>query len=364
MQRERLPRDVQAAERAYRKLDLTTQYRLCREIVDTRSADLVLAYHNLVSVGYGYKTSRRAGRPGGEHVDVRQPCIVFVVSRKWRTKKTIRKAQALPSCLYAYATVAGERVRCAVPTDVKTLSSYGTRARAHLAESDRPYGVAIENDDERTWGVVTCAIKRPAEPATLYALSCRHVFSMSLDGPETASGCSVRSSGSGEILGITTSIRGPLVPAPADSFDAQLAKVTNRAALQAALPGMRFDPAGPCANDESEISPDGFWILTPRRDAQGRRLKVWVKPRDYISKTLPYDDLQVVHHGILHAIADDLLRPGDSGSPAVPVPAGGKLLGMYIGGDGTNAYIIPAWQLVRGAYYGRMGESLWTVVNP
>jgi hypothetical protein len=360
---ERSAKEVRAAVRAFAKLDRATQFRLCREIADTRGQELTLAYTNLVSVGFGYKTRGRAGSKA-EAVDFRRPCVVFVVSRKWRSTGKSADPQRLPTQLFTYVGANGERVLCAVPTDVKPLTTFGKASRPHNdLFAARPYGIAVErNGDDRTaFGVVACAIER-ADEAGLFALSCRHVYGMSLQGPEYASGCEVQSIGGQKAIGSTVNVRGPLVSEPTRSFDAQLARVTNRAALKSALSSIRFEPGDPSALGPEEV-PAQFWVLTPRRDGNGNRLKVWVEARDYVTRILPYDGLDVVHHHILHAIASEPLMAGDSGSPAVPVAAGRKLIGMYIGGDGTNAYIIPAWQLVRGANYGRPGENLWTVVN-
>jgi hypothetical protein len=360
---ERSAKEVRAAARAFGKLDRATQFRLCGEIADTRGEELILAYTNLVSVGFGYKTRGRAGTKA-EAVDFRRPCVVFVVSRKWRSTGKAADPQRLPTQLFTYVGVDGERVLCAVPTDVKPVTTFGKGARPHDDPSaELPYGISVERDgDERiAFGVVACAVERPGE-AGLFALSCRHVYGMTLEGPEYPSGCEVQSIAGQKALGSTINVRGPLVAEPTRSFDAQLARVTDRAALKAALSSIRFEPGDSSARGPEEM-PAHFWVLTPRPDANGNRLKVWVEARTYVNHTLSYGGLPVTHHYILHAIASAPLISGDSGSPAVPVAAGRKFLGMYIGGDGTNAYIIPAWQLVRGANYGRAGEDLWTVVN-
>src|SRR5262245_23357282 len=102
---------VQSAVRAFRRLSRAAQFDACCEIAETRGAELVLAYRNLVSVGFGYKTHRRR-RGSGEDVEFRYPCVVFVVSRKWRSRGRAGDPQSLPAHLFTYHTSSGERVLC------------------------------------------------------------------------------------------------------------------------------------------------------------------------------------------------------------------------------------------------------------
>ena len=356
-----VPNALPEARHNFQRLDPSAQFLLAQEIVDIRGPDLCMAYHNVISVGFGYKTKRAAKSRKVQLV--RTPCVTFVVSRKWRTPGKSDDTQKLPAFLWAYAHLRGKRMLCAVPTDVRPLSDYGD-ARPHAL--DRPFGVTIDRAATNTLvlGTITCAIKRPLFPDDLFALSCRHVFSRSIDDAEEASGnCPVISETSESLIGKSTVVRGPLLEGA--SFDAQLAKVQDMAALREALAGIRFDPKQPLLRGPGNME-SGFWVATPRAGSDGNRLLIWADFHGFVmNKTFRYPmnggHIQVAHEMLIHAVVSEKLIPGDSGSPAVRSKTGNRLIGMYLGGDGKNAFFIPAWQLIQPQNYQRAGEATWSV---
>ena len=68
---------------------------LVREIVTTRARELTLGYRNVAAVLAGFKASTAAD---GEAL-YPQPCVVFVVKRKWASADDGNPEQRLPARL-------------------------------------------------------------------------------------------------------------------------------------------------------------------------------------------------------------------------------------------------------------------------
>lgn len=208
-------------------------------------------------------------------------------------------------------------------------------------------------------GVVTCAIQRSGWGQRVFALSCRHVFSLSkiLHGRLTHGTVSVGSVPSSNIIGETTAVRGELRRAPEFSFDAQLSAVTNLAALRVALGQVRF---GGHAKYVSDL-PARAWIATARGWVPGVNPTTILgnDTRANYSEVLPL----VVHRQLLRlTVADSSLINGDSGGPVVS--ENGTFLGMYIAGISTTAYLIPAWQLISPSNFaGTASSETWALLN-
>jgi hypothetical protein len=168
-------------------------------------------------------------------------------------------------------------------------------------------------------------------------------------------------------IGQPTAIRGSLGGAPGD-FDAQLARLEDATLATRALHGLSFqrDPAYVLGPDDM-ASEAGFWVATGRRGADGGRLLVWVDyefpvPGFTMEYTLAHGvTRQITHTMVFQGTAHDRLAPGDSGSPAILTQGGSRLIGMYIGGDGVNAYVVPAWQLLNPRNFGITTGESWTL---
>ncbi len=104
--------------------DLAEQMSLAREVARTRQAELTLAYRNVVTVASGFRT--RVVESSEKLV--RSAAVVFVVRRKWRTRRA--GPQRLPSHLMTYRQHGSERELVAVPTDVQPEQRYPRRDAA------------------------------------------------------------------------------------------------------------------------------------------------------------------------------------------------------------------------------------------
>ena len=360
---------AEAVRNFCRGLTRPQQLRLAHEAATTRSAELRLAYPGLISVGSGFRTQR--AQADGPPVLTREPCVIFVVARKWKTNGRPNDQRRLPTHLLAVAGPEAQRVLCAIPTDVRPLAQYG-RPRPHADSSKvpMPFGVLVElpGDKRLVRGVATCGVQRPGQPNTVYAMSCRHVLSRSLrdtNGNGVALPVLLNRSGQ-PTLGVTSDARGKLVGSPGYSFDAQLMALTGNAELKRAMAGLKFKAADAYLHDPVDVA-FGFWIATGRAGANGRRLFVWV---DYTGTVedfeMPYTlgngaVVRVRHERLLHGTSESELICGDSGAPAVRNQDGRELIGMYLGGTGSDAYVLPAWQLMNPRNLGVGNELRWGV---
>lgn len=350
-----------------RRLTRPQQLQLAHEAATTRSAELLLAYPGLISVGSGFRMRRT--EPGAQPGLTREACVIFVVARKWKTAGRPGDPRRLPAHLMAAGGAEDQRMLCAIPTDVRPRSLYG-RPRPHADCNDvpMPFGVLVQASDspDDVRGVATCGVQRPGQQDTVFAMSCRHVLSRSLidsDGSRTSLPVHLNRDGQPG-LGKTSTVRGELLRSPDHGFDAQLMKLRGHAELRQAMSGLKFPRADAYLQDARDVDL-GFWIATGRADDDGRRKFVWV---DYTGTVqdfeVPYklgdgSVVQVRHRLLLHGISESLLICGDSGSPAVRKQAGRELMGMYIAGRDFNAYVLPAWQLFNPRNLGIGNELSW-----
>ena len=356
------------ARKNYRNLDREVQLALASEIVATRSAELCLAYENVVGLAYGLRL--RVGSNQMRRV-TDTVCVCFVVREKWTATAKVDRKQTIPKELFAYATINGERRLCAVPTDVESAEMYmdagpsGHREIVDVSQS------ASNGKSVRAVGALACLVQRPEfKPDQTWALSCRHVLSLSLKGnSRLSSGLPVKvRTNRGTTIGKTTAVRGPLRTS-GYSFDAQLLKVSNLKALQSTLAGISYDDADSYANGLRDI-PGNYFVLVPRPSGSRRRSHAAIPlsmARIHSSHTLSYGGRingQVTHRIVIESRANGPQLgpfPGDSGSPVVTRPDGGVLLGMHFGGkkSGGLSFMIPAWQLLNPRNYGRSREVPW-----
>lgn len=359
--------DLRQATRNFKRLSRSARLQLAHEIALTRGRELCLAYKNLVAVSSGFRTRRAS--PGATPSLRREPCVGFIVDRKWGVQAGDHNPQSLPRHLFAFSEVDGARVLCAVPTDVRSRRDYG-RPVPHDGDGDLPFGVLVDSPTASAFasGVVTCAVQRPVVPATSFVMSCRHVLSCTdLVADPDGTGLQVLLGTTARpVLGKTTVLRGRLGDDSAFSFDAQLAVIGDQQALKRAQGGLSFDAGDSFVAQPGDIS-DGFWIATGRSDADGKRVLVWVDYQDTVENFRMDYEIEgrmttVVHRLVLHGVPEATLQDGDSGSPAVRVRRGQRLIGMYIGGSSGHAYVIPAWQLMTPKNFGKPSETNWALV--
>lgn len=359
--------DAKHAIRNFKRLGRAEQLQLAHEIALTRQVELCLAYDNLINVGSGYRT-RRDPAAGNPRL-VREVCVTFVVKRKWRTPGRAGDPQALPRHLFGFATLRDQRVLCAVPTDVRVQREF-EGAVAREGAIPHPFGLLVDPGpgfEDFVVGVGTCAIKRPTDPGSTFLMSCRHVLgcsSVATNSSQTALAVAVDSVAETP-LGKTLGIRGRLASG-GTSFDAQLASVTDKEALARAFQSLKFDAEDSFIKKSGDVDKPQFWIATGRRAPNGGRLLVRVTyhgtlPNQPVTYTIGGQDMTIVHDRVLYGESESLLIDGDSGSPAVRQSGGQRLLGMFIASAGSRVYVLPAWQLMTPANFGRPSESGWTL---
>ena len=260
------------AERNYRRrLTRPEQLRLAHEAATTRSAELRLAYPGLISVGSGFRTRRMAA--GGQPLLTREPCVIFVVAKKWKTVGRPSDPRRLPTHLLAAAGPDEQRMLCAIPTDVRPLSHYGRpRPKATGGDVPMPFGVLVERTGDRALvrGVATCGVQRPGLPNAVFAMSCRHVLSRSLrdaDGNQTGLPVLLNRPNLPRV-GATLATRGALLASPGFSFDVQLTKLSDGAGLKRAMSGLKFTAADAFLHDPGDV---GLWLLDRHRSGRSQR---------------------------------------------------------------------------------------------
>ena len=351
----RAPGDAVAASRVYDTLARDEQLTVVREAVTTRAAELCLAYRNVIDVSFGYRR-RRAGSGGPPRI-VPTPCVRFLVKRKWQHGQKVA-GQTLPRRLFAYCSVGGRRTLCAIPTDVEDARVFrGIEAGALLP-------IEARWQESVAGGVLTCALRRSGVAGT-YALSCRHVLSLTdLFHPHPTWGASVEAieDRGAARLGRTRAVAGALSEAPEPSFDAQLLAVTDVERLRRALGGLRLDGHARGLGD----LPDLRFIVTPRGTVEATQLEFIFDRPLYRLGGVGW----VSHRELVVSALAEPTRRGDSGSPVVSRRDGGLLLGMHIAGVDNGpgarfAYMIPAWDLLNPANYdGAANREEWEPVNP
>lgn len=363
------------------QLDHDEQVALIREIVDTRRSELTLAYKSLIDVSLGYKRKtvrrRRSGKKksntAGTYTRIqRQPCVVFEVKQKWRPEQATDSQQALPGYLYAYWTRDGERLRCAVPTDVVDVS----HALSITPQATRE-NILVDSRSSVGFGkgTVTCAVRREGSANTqaLYALSCRHVFSMSNEISHSIWNTRVLLEDQATLVARTRGVYGELLVNPGSrskaNLDAQLAEVVDWDSLAPTLRGLSFPDH---ARDLRDFPREGgsYNIYTTRRNRPIKATFLREK-RNYPIK----------YKGVGGFVTFDLVylfRPdvrtfgGDSGSP-IADPLTGSLVGMLIGGNGDDPTIpdgnllvamLPAWEVLNPRRYrGPKSQETWEIVE-
>lgn len=348
---------------------------LVREIVAARAAELTLAYRNVVAVVAGYRLSRG---PDGIDALHPEPCVVFMVRRKWPPGARGEPAQRLPERLLTFGPGAARsrrgparpRLPYAVPTDVQPASDHaGARASGSGAVRVADGVPAFSLPGSLTCGV---RLKGAAAGASRFLLSAMHVFSPVPAQAGAVGGADFSAIAEpGRLRGVTAAWGGHLDAQLGDGFDAQLAESRDDAWFNAAFAPLRLSSrhpfvSGPDMFDEL-AAVRSFRILVqegqPHAPAAPRG-RIQAQFSKYVGSQwqITYDvrhqgratPVGIVHPELLLlAVHPDCPAPvgGDSGSAVVCDDGDGALIlvGMYIarGADGAerDAYVLPAWQL-------------------
>lgn len=373
--------------------DMAFRLALARELAQTRSQELTLAYRNVVAVVAGWRRKRTSD--GGHQAPLPEPCVVLVVKKKWPSGEVpIDVRQTLPRHLLVGAEVAGQRQLFAVPTDVQLSSSFlGGKAYGSSA-------VWVSDPVRPDFGTITCAVEvtRPGEAATqTMVLSAMHVFTpfaqMQTEPATTSATVLAEPHRAGASIGVTSMLRGYLRAsdaangAPEFSFDAQLADLSDRPWLTQQLQDMPLsgDPCyvtGAAVLDQLNAQGCRFFLhaannhpthgamqialgnLTTDLNAVPLAYRMRVsgigKPAD---PRAPLAWAAIYHWELLQfdVLGPDVPVPGDSGAPVLAqLPDGSLMLvGMFIAGHfiadtycPNKAYVLPAWQLFWPSNWG------------
>lgn len=167
-------------------LDRTAQRRLTAEIVESRAEEIRRAYSAVIGVGYGFRTRGRWTNKGGDRRTVTdEPCVVLMVTRKWRKRPKTPAAlsREVPDHLLAFCDVAGPdgqvRRLCAVPVDVIESADHraspqnGVNAERSTARDED----GVRPDDHGSF----TALVVPRGGGPTYAVSCFHFAAKSND---------------------------------------------------------------------------------------------------------------------------------------------------------------------------------------
>jgi len=343
---------------------------LVREIVTTRARELTLGYRNVAAVLAGYKASTAAD---GEAL-YPQPCVVFVVKRKWASAVAGTPEQRLPARLLTYGPDAAcggadlaERVLYAVPTDVQLAQHYiGARAQAAgcitVADPDPVCNLP---------GTLTCWVRihslSGGAPQRL-GLSAMHVLSPVPRLPLPAEGAGFSAMGAPPVVrGSSLRWGGQMNLDTGQAFDAQCADVADSSWLDSAYAGWQLSATDPFLTSPAaldRLAPHTlFRILVPdNHPAAGgvARPPVLAQFRAMVGAEtdiayqvrrsgqrfevpLRHEELIVLQ---LQASGPPTLS-GDSGSAVLAVQADGSnvLVGMHIAAAQGLSFVLPAWQL-------------------
>lgn len=365
------------ASRNYELLGPVERMRLAREIAVSRGAELTLAYHNVVLVSAGF----RKRRENGVETLTREPCVIFIVRRKRRSRRPAAgDFQFLPALLLAYADHASGRVLVAVPTDVQMEAPYA----AARAQADRAIHVQDPAHRFEEYGTLTALLTLSAPVGTsVLGLTPLHVTSplFSADDGAPLAGARIRKAQGipqapgAPVVGSASRMGGRLVPGPDISFDAQLLAVPQASTIRGLLDGLPLSATEPVIASMSrydeltlrEARPPIEIVLADNHPQfEGGRPRLFVEPAGTAGHAfpLPYGnaggELMMVHHWtLLHLQCppDMETANGDSGAPVVMWFDDGScsFLGMHIAGQGRLAHVIPSWALL---FTGSYGDSL------
>jgi hypothetical protein len=340
--------NLEKAQDAFRALSPADQAQLVRELVETRRTEITRAYVDVISVSAGYRLRR--DEAGVRNVEP-EACVILVVKKKWAETVPGPAERRVPTRFFAFATVDGERVLCAVPTDVEDSS------RLARIRPQGPIEAAAPDKTPLTIpGAVACAIRRDGDDA-VYIIGCRHVFGMALILDAAGHyAAEIRLFGRDTVVARATPLAGPLVNGLEFSFDSHLARVVDPGSLEAALAGVHPETR---AQNWGDLRPGvDYWIITSHGRVRARFAAIHTDPIRYTS------DLHDVRHFQLarFLLPDGPTVAGDSGSPVMTET--GMLLGMHIAGDAADtSLMLPAWQLFHAPWYGATGES-WDLWRP
>lgn len=358
---------VAAAARFDALVSPAERMALVREIVATRAAELTLAYRSVVMVTAGFKAREDGSGRTQVHAE---PCVIFVVKRKWSAGRPGPLEQRLPARLLTYGGAGGARQLYAVPTDVQP-------ARGFIGAGTRADGcVRLDDADPvfRLPGTLSCAVRAVGAGAAgrRLALSAMHVLNPVPPQALPQGGVMFADIGAGgQQRGSSSDWGGHIDGNTGSAFDVQLAEGVDAGWFNAAYHGWVLSKARPYVKLEEF---DGlaatmrFVIVTPDNHPQAPQRPREAMLAQYsatVGEELPLEyqvrqgggfSRVLLHHRTLIKldVAADCPAPisGDSGSAVLSWwPDGSNVfVGVFIAsldspGFERVAYVIPAWEV-------------------
>jgi len=335
---------LEAAAARFIALSHKKQMQILCELIETRSAELEMAYPNVVRLGIGRR--RRRDSKGRSRIRENEPaCVLFMVKKKWPRRST--RDGAIPPCLLTYTQIRGRRQLVAVPTDVDAaVWLLKARANANIFAS-------VDGAQAFEKGAFCCALKSSNGNA-VFGVSCRHVLSF---GAFAGESCDFVKQGDVRI-GRVKDIRGP--SSGDDVMDAQLFLLTGD---DVDIPRYRG-----IVSDVSSV-PIQLTHGAPSLDEASRSCSfrgLWQRPK---GMTLTDDNWMFSGELVEVDLPGKAPIPGDSGSPIATCEQQGRLVGMHIGiavSDnvaGAVSICIPAWRLIDPYNYeGAPANAVWSVL--
>ena len=324
----------------FHKLLRSEQWQAVFETIETRGAELCLAYPAILTVAAGYKEYK--GKKTGQRKSTRYPCIRVLVRSKKPLDKIRRAHERLPKYVFCYWTLNGERMRIAIPTDVLDAGEHAdVKPHALMPKIRKFIEVTSEDGNFSDYGVAACAIQRSQFPNRIYFVGCKHVLNLSLKTYGSNHwGAPIHNKANGTQIGKTRIVAGELASAPVMSFDAQLGRPLSKSLLHAVLrdPNYAGEAQGP------HHIPGIFYLHTP---AGPVRMELTSYEPNKVLNYRVVGLTNVVHEWLIysHRLAGPTLAGGFSGSPLFSGATGGRFLGMHIAGGSNTSYAIPAWML-------------------
>lgn len=379
-----------AAQAQWSQLTTPQQLELAAQVVEARREELRAAYPGVVAVASGFGTRRataaehkkqsatmksivadasKSGRqkkqadaavplsrlrrvrqpaPRSEAREIKPvPCVTFLVRRKIKVREG-RPPGHVPEFLLTHWGQEGRL--CAVPTDIEEVR--------HLRGTPHHRQIMVEHPQyPAEVGAVTCLVRRPGDPQSLFALSCRHVFGLSASNPpQFPVGAAISVA---RLIGTTfqsqppifakaVGVYGLLVDGERVSFDVALAGIdAAQAASDAARNAITAINPPQSANSLAQIQAlQNYKIVTPDGTLNAKFVRAWsVQEQPAIRYSNQLTEVYQAVPVIESLVQDGIPISGHSGSPVISAD-GSTLLGMHFAGRFARSYMIPAYDLL------------------
>jgi hypothetical protein len=342
---------LEAAHRAWTRLPRKLKLHVARQLVEEHAEELKSQFKDLIAVSYGYRATGKSRK--NRTVNRTEPCVGFLVARKFKPRTASEREHRLPSLLLCYAERRGKQVLVAVPTDVESVKVISRPIRAQNIRI-RVTGGAASNP-QTDFGVLAAVVKLP-QGDNLYGLSCFHVLALTaFFGGQMPNNVTVSDDASSTDLGTLSRYVGKLDPNAAENFDVALAQLDP-----AGMPALQSHVTRNCNSvlaDAHDLT-DSYGNYTIY-GKQNRQIQVGFSKR-WRQFPIQYEGIgQVTHPWVIQSEITDggATVAGDSGSPVLGRQQT-QFLGMHIAGDGALlTFMIGAPDLLDATNYGSFSSG-------